>query len=802
MFIRIGTKLQTTIFNLSLPTVKEKLELFNTLVKKTKIDLSSVEKNNSPLFLSSVSILPSSDTDVFNTSTLTRRFLFNDIIGIRSCYDQVIDLMYKSEVFDIRRIINTNHELRNSCVCEKPTISVTEVKTGQLLKKYNNNDLKALPQKVDISENSDVFKYIRRQDEALVSILEEVDHLMIIEGMSTLSEIGDVLNIMAQLGRNTINRIYGLYDMYDYLDPRETLFKILKKYGVPVGIPSSQIELYQQNDKIDRPNRIEMYNTSLFFENTDQYKLTSDELNIFIPFKLYIFLPNSVTLFKDVNTLSIDNSIIDTPLVFSPQRIPSNVGFPKILHGNSPNKEGHKQQTSGNLLPTLTTNNFKLKNTITYIPLSLSSRLLKSKLKLLEDKQMVLGEYGEVIYNIPKSILDDGYMDDFYFFTREQTKAIDKAKTSSDRYSFNVGIEHIVNLSYYTNNTHNCLLNRFASRFYSDYLHLSDFIVCPRLLYEEIPTLEILIKELETKQQALSVLFNNDKQTLLTQEMFLYEKATLLALYLLKKTNKEYFDVLKKCDKEYEYSVRDTVKNNHYHFTQKILRDSIGYDHNITSIGNTRKAYLFETLYVACSEKTNKELILMVKQAVLDATILYHRQINNYIRQFDVTKVVSKYLKRTFGNTQGISYAVGNYTNKYTKNFFYSNSRIYFLLSQEKSEKLLPMLLAEVVSLNYAEELCKELHFLPELITISGESIPVTGSNVIISFLGDSAQQSLILNNLGSNGRKNSCLTKYPILFKTLGESHKIKNTDLGVFINMLLKNFTAQYLSSIKHKD
>jgi hypothetical protein len=794
MFIRINTKLETTIFNLSLSTVKEKLELFNTLVKKTKTDLLTIEKNKSPLFLSSVSIFLNSDLDLYNTSAIGRQLLFNDIIGIRNYGGNNTESFYKSNIFDTRNVGSSSYKLRNPPVLTKPTITVEEVKTGQLLKKYNKRDLNNLKQKVTVPETNKVREVGYDHDKEtkyLVPVLEEVDHLMIIEGTTTLSELGDILNIMAQLGRNSVNRIYGLYDMYDYLDPGDTLLKILLKYGVTAGNASSQIEFYQRRDRINRSSPTEVVNASVFFENVDHLKLVSDELNIFIPFKLFLFLPNATKLFKDVNTLKVDNSIIDIPSAFSPQRTSFSIGHQ--------NRKADKQQTTGNLLPTLTTNNFKLKNTITYIPSNLSSRLLKSKLKLLEDKRMVLGEYGEVIYNIPKSILDGGYLEDFYFFTKEQTTAINKAKEGSSKYSFNVTIEGMVNLSYYTNGIYNYLLNRFTNDFYNHSLLLTDFVYCPKLLYKEIPNLGILIKELETKQTSLSTTFNNTQQTLLTHEMFLYEKATLLALYLLKKTGWEDSFLRDKHFRNYGKNVLDTIKDNNYNFTQDLLRNGDGY-YDLTLVSSVRKAYLFETVYIACNEKSNEELLLWVEQVIADTTILVHRKTDNYRRQFNISVSMLKHLIHTAGDAQGLQYEVDKQLRIFNDTFFSTESKIYFILSQEKSEKLLPLLLVDIGILNYAEILRREILFLPVLLYNCGEPLSVVEGKVTTSFLSDSKQQMSVLDNHFGHNNRGKYLAKYPVLFKTLTESCNIENTDLGVFINMLLTNFDTYYLSSIKN--
>jgi len=787
MFIRKNTTINTTIFDLELLSKEEKTNLFETIHKNYDKDLNSTKKETIPTFLSSIGVISNLSSTIYNYDYFYSTLFFTDII----------DLEQTSDIFEKRNIKKSNFVVGPQK--NEEDIIVTEEKTSELLNKYHSLEINALTKKVSV-ESTNNPKYCIKKSRTRNNLcnnaeLEDAGYLLILEGMCSLYEIGDVINTLSYLITTSQNNI-GLTVNLHNLIPSTVLDDILKKYSCFDTNFRDQMFSYLSCDKSNNVQAQRFENSSLLFENTDQKPFEDDTLNIFIPYTLYIYLPKFTNWFKDITKITTECKVNDHAKILVTNRTDPSIGYPKQINKSQVKSKYLKQQTLESILPNITTNNYKLINNITFIPANFSSRILKSKLKNTTNKSIVLKEYGNKLYNIPKSVLDGGYMSDLYFFTDNQIIEINKAKISTFHHNFAVSKDGLVNLSYYTNNIHSKLLNRFASEHYRNDLTRGDFICNLNLLCENSSDLKTLLADLKEKQNYLKETFNSREYIILTNEMFAYEKAVLLMLYLIKYTVSNTFGLKKDRGAEKRKDYFNIVIANNYKISDSTFNSFQNLFSTFVKITRTEKAYLLEALFIICFTKTDEEIIDLTLQIIKEQKDMAQL----FIDRLNIYKVILNRVKKGV-NFQHLNHSLSDTIFRKMESFKQS-TLVYYAISNSDPVLLVKILLSDMSTIFFSKLLEEDLYVLFRFLYLSQENnIIVKNDKIKINCIANPTSYQKALSTYRRYEYEESAFNKTSVLKEVLDENVDLKNADLDVLLDSLLLKLKEYYISSLKNE-
>lgn len=787
MFIRKNTKLNTTIFDITKLTTIEKTTLFEDVKSKVKTDANSLYDSSPIVRLSEITTLDERSLSWNHSSKVIRELLFGNIMGIMPDSPNLVK-SFSSRIFNQRLLIKRQNVYDNPSISsEKPpnSVLIPEFKTGVLMKQHHEKELKALQKNIIYTQEKDSKERIisvKGTNNYTTKFINELSHLIIVEGVCLLSETGRFINLMYDLHEEDTQFQYSIFDRESSFLYRDRISKINHKYKADVSHLKMQYN----------------YSANNYFETQVLLKLAQEdtninpiknELNVFIPVTFYIFLKNADELFLPNIKICMEESNLSH---FRDTSNINNLGTPRFTKSGT--KQNIKAQTSTSILPLSTTNNNTLNNTIVYIPWTLTQRLLKSKLKTLKDSKLELCEYGDKLYNIPKSILELDFLSSFVFYSKEQTKLINESKNKEIGKWFSIEASNHVNLFYYTDFLQQQLVNRFASNYYKNGTKLIDFAANTRCVY--MPT--ILTEELNLLDQRFDDLektFNTENFIVISKDIRYLEKARLLLLHLLKE------------------GISSTFKLEHTQYTECKLPSYLQKSNGVITtditkefgtrnfpmiIEGTHKAFMLESLYFIIQDNSNAEITTIINTILEKVQASKSKNLLDFISEINLQRVYSHHIEAV-GIYRGLYIKIQLLFAKYN---LYRETTAWEVLSKEKSVDLLNLVLSHIVKINMIKDLQTENEIL---VSVLGRSPNIMRLGVPMQVINTVDLTNLnvfkqVLSERYNNTFDIKCACKLcPALYHTFNENTTLKVTDVNVFVGMFIKNFIAYYLSSQK---
>ena len=160
-------------------------------------------------------------------------------------------------------------------------------------------------------------------------------------------------------------------------------------------------------------------------------------------------------------------------------------------------------------------------------------------------------------------------------------------------------------------------------------------------------------------------------------------------------------------DNYYNVNIINPIKQNDYNFTGS----SIFYvkDANLTSINSFRKGYLLENLYSMCLNKSDSEIIVILDDIITKTYTLNQQKIPELLKNMNLSEVIINYIltkRNARFNSFLYSYHL-KFTSKYNE-----NSNFYSILNTHQHEDFIPIMLADIVKINFTNYLINNIALL------------------------------------------------------------------------------------------
>lgn len=542
LFTRRGIRTNTTVFDLTSNETKDKMRLVKQVTKMSKESRKSFDADKPLTYFMGFSCLPVD-------SMLNAAELKSDLFGINEHTNR--DPNYHSNIVDTSKFKDIHYRLDKIKQQEDQTFVVKTIpgKESETIKrKFGRNIGRMNKSVVSDQINSCVGELIPAdkgyEDEGLgigamaEKEIKSIDTLIVVDTLVSASEFLMVESQYKWLCEELISKQGTRYTSRYITGARheaDSTVNLFRQLLSKLNIKDKNIWEEHLNDNIPtvRYSQKERCYESIFREF--QYRSTDKprSCSLFIPVTYFIFVKNGSLIFK-ATTIKQEKHIIDYPRLFSTNCSDSmrSIGRPRF-NGRC----GEKNQTNRQLLPELTSDFMSLEINLVYIPKEFCSRLLKSKLNGYTTTVKSMNIEGST-YIIPKSAIDEGLMEVFYFYPKEHSKLILSTKNDNPaKFTFTVEMDGNINASYYTFLMRNALVNRFAEYYYhSSESKLMEFIIQPYMITnaEEIP-FNKLMDNVKEREKSAKALLNNSNITVVSDEMINYEKAVTIMFYLLKK---------------------------------------------------------------------------------------------------------------------------------------------------------------------------------------------------------------------------------------------------------------------------
>ena len=808
MFTRTNVGLQVTVFDSAGISTLEKKVLWDKITEMHTDSLTSFSDEKMvtrfvlPVILNESNIYPNGCCNTI------QRCIFNDILGIQR--DPNGDSYTKTQIinkqtFSSKRFKRIKGERSNDIVKEQ--YNITETKTRTLIERHHKKLLLKSGKSIEQYNNDpneckqpdpfhDALLREAKKDDAFdvnKTVLNKVDKIMFVDTVYTVSELNIVMDQWSALHRFTnLTRVDNGYNSYSIRDTNvvTNLKKVYGKYKVKASSAWQRIEQNESSFDSGYSNRLSL--ESLLKESEKEEELTN---NIFIPVTFVFFIAGGKTMFNSTNQIVIEEHQNNIPQFFIAKTIvASPLGYPHKTTEYSAQQE-MKEQSS--IVPD--EEMYSLNVTLVSIPANISNRLLKSKIKAVQNIETTTQPYGDYEYDIPKSILELGLMSSFHFFTVEQEERI-KTNDSTQAFKYYcTRFDGNVDLSYYTHNIHNWLVNKFASDTYYDVLGLNEIAYHPKTLFVIKDKLSVLYEEIEKRQAKLSYIFN-DTKTLLSKEMFLYEKALFLTLYSLNKIGMSMISSRNETSKNHINGVfipeiEALFVRNNYMVTYDILSRLGRYDVEMCSTGMVRRAYLLENMYFLVQNNTTEDIIKVVENSILESNQAHEQQVHSFVQEMNLHEKITKYLQHTERDIRNLMNELERVFRSYKR-----NPKIFEILTKQNSNEIFPIILTIIKTDSFRKKFKQfiRMYGLTLYYTyVSFNKLILDKDSINASFLIDSADQEKIIQMISNYNDVNDSNFKF-ISKHLVDNAAATKNTDFKLFTKQLIEDFCKNYISSI----
>jgi hypothetical protein len=715
MYIRKHTKLDVSIFDVSTMDITTKKEVYDQVAQMYTDSLFSLKDAKMQTRLVVPAIFNQGNTRVGSSSGHVRHCLFDDILGQRiepnrDCFGEtrIINNLHKVYTFKKDKKIKPEQITAD----DSANAFVPEGMTLKLINKHHQKELKSSNKILQgeyrpglgIMKSTTGISYVILNDswsssdsctktpekskfDPKTSILRTISHVLFVDTVYSVSEMVIAFEQLETLFRVSYNAVgyRSYFEIFNNgFNATQLINSLYTKYEVK-GTNVWKRDTENRHNHLDDGNFMRLAYNSLLNEDETLIKSTHD---VFIPVTFVLFLENASHLFQPSQSIIKEDHTIRNPRFFtSVVSMSGSVGQPDFVH-----KEDYKNikgqtrvKPQSKKFTNISTDMYSLKTTLTIIPQDFSLRLIKSKLKSVNQ------------FNVNK--------DCFYFFTDEDMERLtEKGKNQAD-YFFNVRFDDRIDLSYYTFAMNTFLTNRFASNYYSDYIELQDFIGFGKVI--EGPKEQKLITiydDLLGRQSSIAYKFNSKDQVLVTKEMFDYEKASLLLLYIIKQSNLNLYKIRREdWNSTSAVVIALPLHKNNYLFSQEIINRFYNNEVSFLRTGNERKAYLMEALFRLVNTLPKDQLLVKVEEIITDCKSNIDRVFKNYTSRQTLSKELSRIIVEN--NPQEVRDKFDRMFNKQRTALFKVNYRMYELLNHSESLQLIPMLLGNILMYSYLEQL-------------------------------------------------------------------------------------------------
>ena len=802
MYIRKNASINVTIFDVSTADVMEKKTIFDQVVKLHTDSIASLSKKDMVTRFVVPAIFGQGNTRVGNSSSdYAKRCLFNDILGHNKISNRQYfgDTRIINSISEDRKEQKSRRKVRQEAITgiDNAKVIVSENKTLKLINKYHDKLIKASNK--DLSSDASDFRAedalkryftismemtetVKPKFDPNTSILRTVDKILFIDTTYSISEMRLAFEHKARLfsvsNNSSVERA-----LFDFRNPHtnEYIKELYQKYGIKeTGLWKKDIEesFYNLEDGL---NHLFPYE-SLFSE--DEKKVES-AYNIFIPVTYVLFLENSSHLFIPAQEIISERHTIRNPRFFIVEgAVPKFTGYPEFMQ-YQPNKtdKHYNMKSQSRVYTDLGEDMYSLKTTLINIPSSFSTRLLKSKLKTVE---------------VAKPDTDN-----FYFFTEEQAaKITEKSNRVADNL-FYIKFDGRLNLSYYTYALQIKLINKFASEGYYTGIGMDDFIRHGKLIESPFNfTLPELYNELVQKQEYLSTKFNSTGQTILSQDMFDYEKAELLFLYILRKVGIELVSLRRNKWNDPDMGTFLTcLKQNDYLFTRDNLNKLYLSDYSFSSMSNLNKAYFLELVFTMVKTMEKEEIFTKVEGFIEECKTTSVKEIKLYDSRNKLTETLTTLIKNNHPRDVRDKFARHLMQNK--KLFSTPKYKLYHLLYRNDSLQLIPLLVCNTLINDYIERLIN-------VSMVYCTYIKIFYDNTNCKVISDDGKATVFLTDVSTQLRVQQGYENFyssrgyeMILIKRLLEKNSAKTEGkietFEEFTDLLISEFSREYFSTRK---
>lgn len=805
MYIRKNTKLEVSIFDISMMDTMEKKEVYDQVALMHKDSITSLTNPKMQTRLVIPAIFNQGNTRLGGSSGAAKHCLFNDILGLnkyanRDCFgkSRIISPLDKIYVAKRKRKVKLEQVVSD----DDTRVFVPETKTLKLVDKYHKKEIKASNKIMSNDDNDGPGMYkagllrmvmvdfgIKETEkpkfDPKTSILRTVSHVLFIDATYSVSEMIIAFEQMDALFRVSYGNLgYNPYfDIFENYNSASTRAKALYgKYEVK-GPNVWKRDTEGRDNRLNDGNFVTFGYGSLFNEDEMTAKTAC---NTFIPVTFAIFLENASHLFQPTDSIIREEHTLRNPRFFiSTCAVSGLMGYPDFY--NKDEFEGRDRpidlKTQSRKFTNLSMDDYSLKTTLTIIPRDFSTRLIKSKFKAINQ------------FGVDKSC--------FHFFTDEDMERLtEKGKNYADNF-FCVKFDDRIDLSYYTFVINTYLANKFAGAFYGDYTRVEDFIAFGRMVESPFKeTLATSYDELIGRQASLATKFNTSSHTIISQEMFDYEKANLLYLYIIRKSGLSLY-TLRRTQWSDDHSTKfmGPLKKNGYIFTREILNTYQSSDTSWLRIGSDRKAYLMEAMFRMVRTLPREQLFAEIDRLIAESKEKMDVMIKNFTSRQTLAKELTTIIKQN--PPREVRDKFDREFHKQRKTIFKLNHNMYRLLHDSESLQLIPLLLSDTLLFNYIESLaslfrvyCTYLKIFADH-TTEGRAIDENGLSV--RFLTDSEilkkmqyEYSQYYSNRG---------TDVTLINRLLSDNAKakVRIEVLEEFTSLLLSEYTKEYLGSTK---
>lgn len=674
MFTRKGTKLKTTIFDVSALSVAEKSKILNNAIEDQQNSGKSFSDKEKPMYATLCGIIPNSYTLNLGANKLGKSLFINDLFGIDPLLNE--EASYKSEIF-VKNNINYSR-ISTKSPTNQIKVTVPEQETARLIKnsfpKYHRriDEIQTNGQDTTYYENGDdddssyskTNNTIPNDDRSNSTIvfISEIDTIIQIETVCSLSELPLILSQQRQLAAIPRNH-YSTRQILDRSFPKYAVFPaslndILSRVKVKNSVTwrqyTADIDGYC-TEPLEKNKIILNELFPLFFENDECGKFSSTD-NIFIPVTIVLFLEGASHLFNSTDQIVQEQRTVRCPRFFVMETSRNyEWGFPRFRHQRPPHLTKCKAQTITDLIPTFDSI-FALTNTITYVPKKYSTRLLKSKLNPVKELQLKTITLEDETYILPKSISEEDLFAQFHFFTASQVKEINTLnQTPSHAFFLNTLFDGRVKIPYYSSFLHGNLLNRFASYNYMPNMSIVNFISYPKgLLRTNSLNLETVFKDLNDRYIAFNKAFNNESLELIPQELFIMERVHALTVYLFESMG---LAVISKSSRSswtsfnvYDY-VNVQIPRNHGFIPRELFVRFYRGEINCLEVSASSLAYIHEALFRMLYEETSEAITQHCRHIITESGRIFDYLITDFKQSNQINQLYKKCLKM---NPEGI----------------------------------------------------------------------------------------------------------------------------------------------------
>lgn len=787
--------------------------MMDTMEKKELYDQVAVMHNDSIISLTNPkmqtrlvipAIFNQGNTRLGGSSGAAKHCLFNDILGLnkyasRDCFGKSRIINPLDKIYAVKKKRKVKQE---QVVSDDDTrVFVPETKTLKLIDKYHKKELKA-SNKIMASDDNDgpgmykagllrmvMVDFGMKEDkpkfDPKTSILRTVSHVLFIDATYSVSEMVIAFEQMDALFRVSYGNLgYNPYfDIFEnYTSGSSRAKSLYGKYEVK-GLTVWKRDTESRDNRLNDGSFLSLGYGSLFNEDEMTAKTAC---NTFIPVTFAIFLENASHLFQPTDSIIREEHTLRNPRFFvSTCAVSGTLGYPDFYVKDE--FEGRTRpvdlKTQSKKFTNISMDEYSLKTTLTIIPRDFSTRLIKSKLKSVNQ------------FGVDKSC--------FHFFSDEDMERLtEKGKNYADNF-FCVKFDDRIDLSYYTFVINAWLANKFAGDYYGDYTRVEDFISFGRMV--EIPfkeTLATSYDELLGRQASLAFKFNTPTHTLISQEMFDYEKANLLYLYLIRKSGLPLYTLRRQqWSDDHATKFSGPLKKNGYIFTREILNSYQSSDISMLRIGSDRKAYLIEAMFRMVRTLPREQLFAEMDRLISESKVKMDAIIKNFISRQTLSKELTTIIKQN--PPRDVRDRFDREFLKQRKALHKPNHNMYRLLHDSESLQLIPLLLSDTLLFNYIDNLgsllriyCTYLKMFADH-TTEGRAIDENGLSV--RFLTDSEilkkmryEYSQYYSNRGN---------ETALLNRLLSDNAKakVKIEVLEEFTTLLLSEYTKEYLGSTK---